>query len=412
MFCLGPTPIALAQAAHSFQTSLPSTPDVKVVNQNGTKRAAAGKSGATPGVSATQIVIGNISPAQDADDDTGSTVRAVLSGYFDDVNQRGGIYGRQISLRFADSAGNDPATAKNARRLAAAPVFAMVAPFAPGAEKNLAALAHTSRLPVVGLMALSVPAEPLNREVFYLLPGFEQLEQELVRFAAVEGTRTTDKTAVVVADAKLETSVSPAMQVVWKELGEGKAREFSFSAANGPQLIHALQSQGIDTVFFVGDGEQASQWIQAADHAGWSPKTFVLGALMDGNILSAPARFQGKIFAAYPELQPEMGAVDEFEDFLQRHQLSHDHRLIQISAYCSAKILVDALARAGKNPTREKLILNLEQMRNFKTGLLPSITFGPNRRIGSFKAEIVCADLVSHSFQPECSKPQLQPAPE
>jgi ABC-type branched-subunit amino acid transport system substrate-binding protein len=366
---------------------------------------------ATPGVSATQIVIGNISPAQDADDDTGTTVRAVLSGYFQDVNQRGGIYGRQISLRFADSGGNDLATAKSAKRLAAAPVFAMIAPFAPGGEKNLAALAHASKLPVVGLLALSVPAETLNREVFYLLPGFEQLEQELVRFAAVEGTRTTDKTAVVVADAKLETSVSPAMQVVWKELGEGKAREFSFSPAKGQQVIHELQSQGIDTVFFVGDGEQASQWIQAADHAGWSPRTFVLGALMDESILAAPARFQGKIFAAYPELEPEMGAVDEFEDFLQRHQLSHDHRLIQISAYCSAKILVDALARAGKNLTREKLILNLEQMRNFKTGLLPAITFGPNRRIGSFKAEIVCADLVSHSFQPECSKPQ-QPAPE
>jgi ABC-type branched-subunit amino acid transport system substrate-binding protein len=260
-------------------------------------------------------------------------------------------------------------------------------------------------------MALSVPSEPFNREVFYLLPGFEQLEQELIRFSAVEGARTTDKTAVVVADAKLETSVSPAMQVVWKELGEGKAREFSFSPANGQQVIHELQSQGIDTVFFVGDGEQASQWIRAADQAGWSPRTFVLGALMDDSILTSPARFQGKIFAAYPELEPEAGAVDEFEDFLQRHQLSHDHRLIQISAYCSAKILVDALARAGKNPTREKLILNLEQMRDFKTGLLPGITFGPNRRIGSVKAEIVCADLVSHSFQAECSKP-AQPAPQ
>ncbi len=94
-----------------------------------------------------------------------------------------------------------PATVKNARRLVATPIFAMVAPFVPGAEKNLAALAHTSKVPVVGLMALSVPDEPTNREVFYLLPGFEQLEQELVRFSAVEGKRATDKTAVVVADA-------------------------------------------------------------------------------------------------------------------------------------------------------------------------------------------------------------------
>ena len=133
---------------------------------------------------------------------------------------------------------------------------------------------------------------------------------------------------------------------------------------------------------------------------------FVLGPLLDGSILEAPARFQGRIFAAYPQLQPELGGVDEFEDFLQRHKLGSDHRLIQISAYCSAKVLEDALTRAGRNLTREKLILSLEQFHDFRTGMLPGITFGPNRRIGSTKAEIVCVDLESHSFQPECGKPQ------
>ncbi|HLK53586.1 MAG TPA: ABC transporter substrate-binding protein, partial [Candidatus Angelobacter sp.] len=382
---------AVAQAAHSFQKSLPSTPDVKVVNQNGMQSAAQGKSLATPGVTATQIVIGNISPAQSADDDTGATVRAVLSAYFEDLNQRGGIYGRQISLRLADAGVDSAATVKNARRLVAAPIFAMVAPFVPGAEKNLAALARTNKVPVVGLMALSVPDEPSNREVFYLLPGFEQLEQELIRFSAVEGKRATDKTAVVVADAELQSEVSPAMQATWKELGVDKPREFSFSQENGQKMVHDLQAQGIDTVFFVGDGEQAAQWIQAAESAEWTPRVFVLGPLMDENILAAPTRFQGKIFAAYPQLQPESGAVDQFEEFLQRHTLTHDHRLLQISAYSAAKILEDALIHAGKNVTREKLILQLEQMRDFKTGLLPGITFGVNRRIGSFKAEIVCA---------------------
>ena len=83
----------------------------------------------------------------------------------------------------------------------------------------------------------------------------------------------------------------------------------------------------------------------------------MLGPLLDESILGAPARFQGRIFAAYPQLQPEVGAVDEFDYFLSSHNLASDHRLVQISAYCAAKILVEALARAGKNVTREKLIL-------------------------------------------------------
>ena len=164
-------------------------PNFNLVDQSGKSSGYPKKVPSANGVEAASIVLGSMAPAQGANSETGDTVRAVLSAYFEDLNQRGGIYGRRILLRFADAGLDGPATVKNARRLVATPIFAMVAPFVPGAEKNLAALAHTSKVPVVGLMALSVPDEPTNREVFYLLPGFEQLEQELVRFSAVEGKR-------------------------------------------------------------------------------------------------------------------------------------------------------------------------------------------------------------------------------
>jgi ABC-type branched-subunit amino acid transport system substrate-binding protein len=369
---------------HALQAKQPSTPQ--------------------PGVTANSITIGSLAPLTGDNAETGNAVKALLTAYFDDLNQRGGIFGRRVVLRFAESGDNSAATLKNAKRLAATPVFAMVAPFVPDAEQKLAAVAQASKMPLIGLLALSVPSEPVNREVFYLLPGFQQLEQELVRFAAAREKSTIEKTAVVVADSKLETDVAAAMQSTWKELSIDKPQEFVFSAAKGADVIRDLHSLGIERVFFIGDGEQLAPWIQAADHAEWAPRVFVLGPLLDESILGAPARFQGRIFAAYPQLQPEVGAVDEFDYFLSSHNLASDHRLVQISAYCAAKILVEALARAGKNVTREKLILTLEQMRDFRTGLLPGITFGANRRVGSFKAEIVCVDLASHSFQPECSK--------
>jgi ABC-type branched-subunit amino acid transport system substrate-binding protein len=354
------------------------------------------------GVTANSITIGSMAPLTGDNAETGNAVKAVLTAYFDDLNQHGGIYGRRIVVRFAESGESSTAMLKSAKRLAATPVFAMVAPFVPDAEQKLASVAQASKIPLVGLLALSVPNEPGNREVFYLLPGFQQLEQELVRFAATG--KTAEKTAVVVADNKLETDVAAAMQATWKELSVEKPQEFVFSAATSEDVVRDLHSQGIERVFFIGDGEQLAPWIQAADKAEWAPRVFALGPLLDESILGAPARFQGRIFAAYPQLQPEVGAVDEFDYFLSSHNLASDHRLVQISAYCAAKILVEALAHAGKNLTREKLILALEQMRDFRTGLLPGITFGANRRVGSFKAEIVCVDLASHSFQPECSK--------
>jgi len=359
-----------------------------------------------PGVQPASVIVGSMAPLTGENADTGSAVRGVLTAYFDDLNQRGGIYGRKILLRFVDSGADSAMTLKSAKQLAAAPVFAMVAPFVPGAEQKLAALSHTDHVPLVGLLALSVPDEPANREVFYLLPGFQQLEQELVRFAAVQSNQPPAKTAVIVADSKLQAEVSGAMQAAWSELGADQPHVAAFSQANAAQLVHDLQGQGADTVFFIGGGEDLSQWMQAADRAAWAPRVFVLGPLVDGRIFTASARFQGKIFAAFPQLQPELGSVDSFDDFLQRHKLARDHRLVQISVYCAAKILEDALTRAGRNVTREKLILSLEQLRDFKTGLLPGITFGANRRIGSTRAEIVCVDLDAKSFQPECRKSQ------
>jgi ABC-type branched-subunit amino acid transport system substrate-binding protein len=358
-----------------------------------------------PGIGPKSITLGSMAPLQGVNTETGNAARAVLAAYFEDLNKLGGIYGRRIVLRFAASDVGNTLTIRNARHLVASPIFALVAPFVPGAEKELADLAHASNVPLVGLLALSVPDEPANREVFYLLPGFEQLEQELMRFAATQGKLAPAKTAVIFADDSLRDDVSAAMHATWQELGVGAPAEQMLGSEDRERMAGELKGRGIENVFLVGGGEQVSQWVQAADRLAWAPKVFVLGPLLDQSILNAPERFQGKIFAAYPQLQPELGGVDEFDDFLARHKLPGDHRLIRISAYCAAKVLEEALTHAGRNLTREKLILSLEQLRDFKTGMLPGITFGPNRRIGSTKAEIVCVDLESHSFQPECGGP-------
>src|SRR5882757_3264454 len=203
-----------------------------------------------PGVTANSITVGSLAPLTGDNAETGSAVKALLTAYFDDLNQRGGIYGRRIVLRFDESGGDSAAMLKSAKRLAAAPVFAMVAPFVPDAEQKLAAVAEASKIPLVGLLALSVPSEPVNREVFYLLPGFQQLEQELVRFAATRDKSAKEETAVVVADNKLQMDVAPAMQATWKELNVDKPQEFVFSAAKSAEVISDLQKQGIERVFF------------------------------------------------------------------------------------------------------------------------------------------------------------------
>src|SRR5262249_43534465 len=358
-----------------------------------------------PGVAAATITLGSLAPVNGANAEAGEAVKAVITAYFEDLNQHGGIYNRHISVRFADAGANRAATLRNARTLMSEPVFALVAPFAPGAEGALAGLANEKKVPLTGLLALSVPDDPANHEVFYLLPGFEQLVQELGRFAVKQQNVVPVKSAVIYSDKDLQQQLGTAMRAMWKESGAAIPGEY-VASENPAQQVKMLQELGIDNIFLLGSSDTVTPWVKAADDAKWYPKLFLLGPLLDDSVLMGPATLQGRMFAVYPALEPNLEGLSEFDQFLERHNLSGEHRLLLISAYCAARVLQTALTRAGKNLTREKLLLALEQMHDYRTGLLPPITFGPDRRIGSHKAEFVCLDLVTHAFETACSAPE------
>jgi len=367
-----------------------------------TSRVQQKPTASAPGVAPASLTLGSLAPLKGDNAEAGSAVKAVITAYFDELNQRGGIFHRRISVRFADAGSNSATTVKNARLLVNAPVFAFVAPFAPGSEGALAGLAHEKKVPLAGLLALSVPDDPTNREVFYLLPGFEQLVQELGRFAVQHQNVAPAKSAVVFSDASLQQELAPSMRAMWKESGGPLPAEL-ISPENPADQVKQLKEQGIDALFVFGDSDIVTPWIKAVDEAKWYPKLFLLGPLLDDSVLTGPAPLQGRMFAVYPALEPNLQALSEFDHFLERHQLSGEHRLLLMSAYCSAKVLETALTNTGKNPTREKFVLALEQLHDFRTGLFPPLTFGPDRRIGSHKAELVCLDLLTHSFEPTCS---------
>ena len=65
----------------------------------------------------------------------------------------------------------------------------------------------------------------------------------------------------------------------------------------------------------------------------------------------------------------------------------------QLSVVASAALLVEVLRRTGRDLSRYKLIESLEGLYQFPTGLIPPITFGPNRRLGSAGAYVIEFDL-------------------
>jgi hypothetical protein len=88
----------------------------------------------------------------------------------------------------------------------------------------------------------------------------------------------------------------------------------------------------------------------------------------------------------------------EFRALHEKYKFTPRHTAAQVSAFAVAKTFVEALTRAGKDVSREKLVTTLEGLYDYDTGTTPRITFGPNRRVGAAGAHVVSIDLVEKEF--------------
>jgi ABC-type branched-subunit amino acid transport system substrate-binding protein len=356
-----------------------------------------------PGVTDTTIVLGTVLPEKTALHGLAQSMGGVLQAYFAEINSRGGIYNRKIELRLVY--GDPKATVANAKRLIDDDqVFAMVSGLTAGAEDGIAALTREREVPFVGPSTL-LPQRglPLNRYVFYLLPGLKEQARALVVFASKRNDLSKSRAAIVAPDLEFNRSVGATVEEQakksrWSLVTTNYYSRDEFAAA---QFVAELKQKGIDTVFLLGSGIEAAALLKAAEKEAWTPSFYMLGSLVGRNIAdSFSAKMKDKVFLAFPTVPADVSAFGaaEYSALLQRNKIEPAHAAAQASAMAAARILVHALELCGKDLSRERLVTALEGLYEYDTGLMPKITFGPNRRIGVLGAYVVTIDPEKKLF--------------
>ena len=356
-----------------------------------------------PGVTDTSIVIGTVLPDRTAMSGLAQSMEGVLQAYFAEINSRGGIYNRKIELRVRH--GESMLTVSNMKHLIDDDqVFAMVSGLTAGADDNVATLTQEKEVPVIGPSTLLPQrGSPFNRYIFYLLPGLREQARALVNFAAKKNDTAKSQVAIVSADLELNRSVTAAIEEQMKKDRWGSVTtnyypRDRFSAAD---FVTQYSQKKIDTIFFVGSGPEAGVLLKEAEAVGWTPRLYLLGSLVGRNIGdSVSVKMKDRIFLAFPTVPADVSAAGaaEYTGLLQRNKLQSAHAAAQASAIAAARILVYALERCGKDLSRERLVTTLEGLYEYDTGLLPKITFGPNRRIGALGAYVVTIDPEKKLF--------------
>ena len=356
-----------------------------------------------PGLTETSIVLGTLLPDKSALTELGQSMGEVLQAYFNEINNRGGIYNRKIELRIMYG---DPATTvPNMKRLIEdQQVFAIVSGLIAGADTDAAALSQEREVPFIGPSTL-LPQRglPLNRYVFYLLPGLKEQARTLVNFSAKKADPKASRVAIMCPEADFTRQIAASVEDQGKKLGWNPVTGIYYprETFNATQYVTDLKQKGVDTVFFLGSGADARALFKESEAAQWTPTIYILGGLVGRDVAdSIPAKMKDKIFLAFPTLPVDVSTAgaSEYSTLLKNNKLASRHAAAQASAMAAAKILVYGLERSGKNLSREKLVTTLEGLYEFDTGLMPRLTFGPNRRIGSMGAYIVTIDPEKKLF--------------
>jgi ABC-type branched-subunit amino acid transport system substrate-binding protein len=356
-----------------------------------------------PGLTDTSIVLGTVLPEKASLNGLAQSMGDVLQAYFAEINSRGGIYNRKIELRVMY--GDSKATVSNVKHLIDDDqVFAIVSGLTAGAEDGVATLTREKEIPLVGPSTL-LPQRglPLNRYIFYLLPGLKEQARALVTFAAKKPDAGGARVAIVSPEAEFNRSIGTVIEEQAKKLrwGSVTSNYYSRDRFSAAEFVNDAHQKRIDTIFFLGAGPEATAILREAEAVGWTPAVYMMGSLVGRSIGDAvTVKMKNKVFLAFPTVPAdvsEAGAA-EYSGLLQRNKLESTHAAAQASAIAAARILVHALEVCGKDLSRERLVTTLEGLYEYDTGLMPKITFGPNRRIGALGAYIVTIDPEKKLF--------------
>ncbi|MBD0324892.1 MAG: ABC transporter substrate-binding protein [Pyrinomonadaceae bacterium] len=359
---------------------------------------------ADPGISDDTIRIGAALPVTGPLSSVGEDVKAALTASFAQINAQGGIYNRRFELVVADSRGEPQQTLEATRRLIEQDgVFALVGSFEPGDTSALNDFIKRSEVPLVGPVTLSPRLSvPPNPYVFYLLPTFSDQARALVDFVHSKANDKKARLAVIHADTDFDRDALAGLKSQARMYAMEVVAEHSYqlNRFNAAKAIESFSQKGVDYVFFFGGSDDINACAREMERAKLNATLLSSVVMLGRGAFSLPPSVAAQTFLSYPAALPNQNDFAEFIGVMQKSGVALRSPAFQVVAYAATKIFFEAAKLSSKQLDRTKLIHSLEQIQDLRTGVVPPVTFGPNRRVGSISSTIVGIDLTNKQYVP------------
>ncbi|HEY5582636.1 MAG TPA: ABC transporter substrate-binding protein [Rhodoferax sp.] len=314
--------------------------------------------------------------------------------YLDAVNARGGVNGQKIDLISLDDKFDPKLAAENARKLIEEKnVMAMF--LTRGTPQTEAILPFLDKYgvpliaPSTGAMVLHTP---VKKHVFNVRATYQrEAEKAIAHLATIGITRI----AIVYTDDSFgEDGVTGAQKgLSAAKLTPAAMEKFDRSKPDFSQLAPRIAKTDAQAVMMIASATSAVDCIKALKAAGSNAQFVTLSNNASGGFIKGLGdNARGVIVSQVFPQSIGFGLVKEATDLARAKNLTNVSPAM-LEGFASAKVLVEALRRAGAKPSRERIQSALEGLRKFDIGGL-EISYSQENHTGLDFADlsIISAD--------------------
>lgn len=350
---------------------------------------------ATHAHAAPDIVIGQVAPLTGVIASTGDEYVAGARAYFAHVNARGGINGSQIRVVVKDDGYKPDLTVQHTRELLEKDN--PVALFGFVGTANVLALTRNKVLSEANI-ALLAPytgaadlREPVNPHLFHIRASYTDETAKMVEHLHTIGLR---RFAVMYQNDGFGKSGLAGAEQAIARLGLRLVASGHYDRAKPEEVdeaVKAIAPANPDAVIMVSVNRASAAFIKQLRAAGSRAQLFSISVVNFKELLKNAGEDLARgigISQVMPfPYSPSAPVVREFHALMKQHAPDKVVSYASMESFIAAKVLVEALRRAGPEPTRARVLTALQNLREYDVGGF-KISFGGDNRVGSRYVEV------------------------
>ncbi|WP_422846143.1 ABC transporter substrate-binding protein [Acidovorax sp. M2(2025)] len=345
-------------------------------------------------LAAAEIVVGQVAPLSGVLASTGAQM--VLGGkiYFDWVNAQGGIHGAALRLDVLDDAYQVADTVKRTRELLARPEVVALYGFAGTA--NITQLLADGVLEQGGA-ALVAPytggeslRSPFNPWIFHVRAGYADEAEHMVQQLTTLGM---NRVAVMYQDDGFGKAGLAGVEAALakRNLKLVAAAGYERNTDKVDEAVRAIQGADVQAVIMIAVNKPAAAFIQRYREQGGGAQLYNISVVDPAEIVKIAGLKNAhglgiSQVVPYP-YRPQLPAVREYHALLKKYAPGAEVSYTSFEQFLGAKVLVEALRRAGPAPSRAKVVKALESLQNYDLGGI-TLGYSPTHRVGSRFVEV------------------------